>query len=64
MYNHPVINKQKGVVISMLKTLDEVKNEGKKFLEQFEQLDEDSKRNVIAYMRGLKDGQLLREKTA
>lgn len=48
----------------MLKTLDEVKNEGKKFLEQFEQLDEDSKRNVIAYMRGLKDGKLLREKTA
>lgn len=48
----------------MIRTLEEVKTEGKKFLEQFDQLDEDSKRNVIAYMRGLKDGQLLREKTA
>lgn len=48
----------------MSRTLEEVKTEGKKFLEQFEQLDEDSKRNAIAYMRGLRDGQLIREKTA
>lgn len=48
----------------MSMTLEELKTDGKKFLEQFEQLDEDSKRIVISYMRGLRDGQLLREKSA
>ena len=48
----------------MLKTLEEMKTDGKKFIEQFEKLDEDGKRSVISYMRGLRDGQLISEKTA
>lgn len=48
----------------MLNTLEELKDEGKKFLEQFEQLNEDGKRSVISYMRGIRDGQLISEKTA
>lgn len=48
----------------MLKTLEELKKEGQEFLEMFKQLDENSQRSVISYMRGLRDGQLLNEKTA
>ena len=48
----------------MLKTLEELKTDGKRFIEQFEELDEDGKRSVISYMRGLRDGQLISEKTA
>ena len=42
-------------------TLEELKSDGRKFLENYQELDESAKLIAISYMRGLKDGKILAE---
>lgn len=48
----------------MQKTLEELIAEGKKFMEQFEQLDEHGKISVVSWMKGYIECQRNMEKTA